>query len=525
MGLVPGSASLGVNQTVNSGKPFGSSGDATSFRLVWWVLLAGVALRVVFLLISVNNGGDALDRVGKTEEWLENMHLQFFYGAWLPLHFWMMGGLGVLLGNVELAGRLLSLVTGAGSMWLVWRIARRAYGETAGLLSLCAIAFYTLHVAYSTTSSAEVPFLFFSLLGLDLLFAHQQDGSWARLVASGICFTVSAAIRYEAWVLIAAAGLVLIASPPGMLRRSWWSTERLGQLAAFGLAAGAWPVFWMTYTYMKLGHPLYYVMMQREWVPGINAGTTLTYRVSVAPVALVLGLSLPVVAASLYALWLAVRESAGRPLAFVFLCFASVQFYQTVSDGMWPSARFTITQGVLLAILSGRGLERMANRFVPRWSNGKVCVALSAVLAANLLLILAFSEIRHPYSEKFGSVSPRLRFAHYINDVGDFLRPRLGASDPVVIDNYNVESAFVAVATGLPLRPDENVFLTVKRDRNTLRSFVERWRPRYAVYAPQGTLHTVLPLPGDCSAAEVWGVEFRCVFKNDVYQVYELTYR
>lgn len=503
--------------------PAGATSLKTT-RLVFALCLVAFAIRVLFLLLSANNGGDALDRVAKTEEWIESPRLQFFYGAWMPLHFWLMGALSMLFGNVELAGRLLSLVTGCGSVWLVWRIARRAFGEEAGLLSLCVMVFYTVHVGYSTTSSAEVPFLFFSLLGLDWLLEGKESGAWPKLAVSGLCFTLSAAIRYEAWVLMAGAGLLLIGSPQSLLHRAAWSRSRLSQLAAFGLTAGAWPLFWMTYCYVHLGHPLYYVAMQREWVPGINIGTSLLYRLSVSPVALLLGLSAIGILGAGYALWLALRDPRPRPLAFLYLFFATVQFYQIVTEGMWPSARFTVAQGVLLALLAGYGLERLARQFLPRWTTPRVCAVLALFLLSNLCAVWMLSEIRHPYSDKIGSVSPRLRFNHYLQDVGDFLRPRLRPGEPVVFDNYNVESALLAVASGMPVRPGEHVFLAVKRKPEELQTFLETRRPRYLVYSPAGVLRRALTLPGDCSSATVWGVGFRCVFQNQTYSIFELNY-
>ncbi len=498
---------------------------AWSMRPVVALFAAGVVLRVLFLLLSANNGGDALDRVGKTEEWLEYPSLQLFFGPWMPLHFWMMGGLGALLGSVERAGRLLSLAMGAGSMWLVWRIARREYGDFAALLSLCALAFYTLHIGYSTTTSSEMPYLFFSLAGLDRLLQYKRDARVESLVWSGLLFGTGAAIRYEAWVLIAGAVIILAALPWESLRNLRLAAP-LTHLVIFVVTAGAWPAFWMALTYSQFGDPLYFLTMQHVWVPIINrdAGITPELKLVSSTVLLVLSLSLPVVLAAVYGIWRAIRQPEGRAIALLYLFFAAVQLYQIVTEGMWPAPRFTITQGTLLAILAGHGLHRWAGWLAPRWGPARVATVLSAVLSLNLSAILAFSEMRQPYSDTVSSISPRLRFPHYVHDVGDFLRPRHVTGEPLVIDDHNFQSVLVAVAAGLPVRPGDEVFLKQFRRLDELQPFLEQRRPRYLVYSARGKLREILPLPEDCSTSQVEEIQFRCVYSNEVYSVFELNH-
>src|SRR5215831_6091321 len=77
------------------------------------ILSSGVALRIISYFASSNAGGDAWAREILTADWLQHPSLQMNFGPWLPLHFWLMGGLATLLGgNVKLAGPLLSLITG-----------------------------------------------------------------------------------------------------------------------------------------------------------------------------------------------------------------------------------------------------------------------------------------------------------------------------------------------------------------------------------------------------------------------------
>ncbi len=55
--------------------------------------------------------------------------------------------------------------------------------------------------------------------------------------------------------------------------------------------------------------------------------------------------------------------------------------------------------------------------------------------------------------------------------------------------------------------------------------FLHRRHPRYIVYSSRGMVRMVLRFPDDCSAGQLEpGIEFRCIFRNSVYEVFELKY-
>jgi hypothetical protein len=54
-------------------------------------------------------------------------------------------------------------------------------GETSGLAALAILVFYSMHIGYSTTSSAEISYLFFLLVALALFFGYFRDDSRPRL--------------------------------------------------------------------------------------------------------------------------------------------------------------------------------------------------------------------------------------------------------------------------------------------------------------------------------------------------------
>ncbi len=500
-----------------------SRGGETHVSVFCFALIVGIVLRLMFYWLGVNNGGDAIDRFSKAEDWLQHPNTNLFFGAWLPLHFWMMAGIARVFSiGVETAGRMLSLILGSASLLAVWYAARDLYGGKAASLSLLVCAFYTLHVGYSTTSSAEVPYLFFALAGLALFFRYRRDPSIRTLVWSGLLFTIGAAIRYEAWVLMFAVALVLLAEPLKARLRGKPQAGAWAQFAIFCTCAGLWPAFWMLENWRHFGHPLYYVAMQKVWVPEILAagGHSQLYDLAVSPGTLLLTLSPVAFAAALYAFASAIRNQMGRDLALIWLVVAGVQLYQTITAGMWPSARFTISQGGLLAIASGYGLLLMGERLRIGWK--PLWMAILVVVSLNLAFVLAVSESRLSVSDKFASISPRLRFTHYIQDVGDFLRPRLRPQDSLVIDNYNWESGFIAITAGLSHRPGERVFNANSMPPAQVIDFIRRQHPRFFVVAKRGVMNRFLHFPDSCSSVvQIDNWQARCVYENHIYRVFE----
>ena len=146
-------------------------------RYGWALIAVGALLRIVSFFFSANSGGDAWGREAVAAEWLKHPVFKIGFGYSPPGHFWLIALFTLIFHDVVFAGRFLSLVTGIGSLYLVWRLARNLYGEPSGVLALAIFAFYSLHIGYSTTSSAEVSYLFFLLAGLMLFFGYFRDES------------------------------------------------------------------------------------------------------------------------------------------------------------------------------------------------------------------------------------------------------------------------------------------------------------------------------------------------------------
>ncbi len=493
---------------------------------VLWVIVAGAALRSVFFFLGQNNGGDALARAGLVAGWMTHPSLRLNFEPWLPFHFWLMAGLALLLGKTALAARALSLVLGIASLWVLWRLTKEIYGRTAALFSLVVFALYSLHIAYSTTSSSEVPYLFFVLVGLLCFFMNRRTGSLLAICASAIALGVASGIRYEAWVCIFSVLLAMILQPrfgSNFSRGTW-----LREILLFGSIAGLWPCFWLLYQWRAFSKPLYGVTMNYHWVPeqAEVMHRSALYRFALPPGVLLITLTPLILAAALYGFWKGMRRKSGREFVIIVAVFGLAFFSQIALGGLLPLARYTITLGTFAIIGAGYGLARLA-LFLPRANARQFAVAVALLMILNLGAICLVAETPTALGDKMASVSPLLRFPRHIGLVREYLLPRLAANDRVVIDDYNVESNIVAAAIGLPLLRGNRAFLASEDPMSDLDQYVAVQHPDYIIYSEKGTLRAVIPLPDGCSSSPIGpldGMTLSCVFQDDVYRIYKISY-
>ncbi len=492
-----------------------------------WVLIAvGALLRIVSFFFSANSGGDAWARLALTAEWMKHPVFKVGYGAYPPGHFWLIALFTLVFHDVVFAGRFLSLVMGIGSLYMVWRLARNLYGEPSGVLALAIFAFYSLHIGYSTTSSAEASYLFFLLAALALFIGYFRDDSrpLVQLALAGLSLSAAETIRLEAWVIFFGLGIILaILEYQDQASRPAWFARWLRPVVTLGLTAGAWPIFSMVYSAIVFHDPMRVLSQHNSLITGWFKvhPVPLAYELALGPGALLISLSPLAALAALYGFLKSWPSRLASSFVALTLFFAVVQNYEIATGKLLAMARYTMTLGAMLAVIGGFGCERLCARFFP----GRVRLAyalLVAFLVANLGIVFFLSEHPNRFSSKVASVSPRLRYAPHIVGVAHYLRTHMGAEDAVVIDNYNEESLIVGEVAGLPLNPGKRAFLANTSYDETVDQYITREKPRFVVYSDQGTLRRWLNLPSECGNARIDGMDYQCTFANAIYRIYQL---
>ncbi len=168
----------------------------------------------------------------------EGQHPAWAYSDLPALTAWL-ARLGVALGgNHVLALRLPSLVLGAAVPWLVWRIARRAFGERAadwaGLLALL----MPLSGLLGVLALPDVPLVVASLLCLDAVLVIRERMSAAALAVLALGLAAGALAHYR-FALVLLAGVLAFAVDAPLRQRL--KDPRLWLVLGIGLLAW-WPL-------------------------------------------------------------------------------------------------------------------------------------------------------------------------------------------------------------------------------------------------------------------------------------------
>jgi hypothetical protein len=417
-------------------------------------------------------------------------------------------------------------VLGIASVLVVWELARQLYGDTAAVLSLAIFSFYSLHIGYSSTSSAEVPFLFLLLASLYFFFAYFQVNQIWRLAVAGLFLSGAESMRYEAWVFFFAMSVALLALVVRKDCKIQFGWSQLKPLLVFGCTGALWPALAMAGSWRAYGDPMRSLTVHNELVTGWFGAhpVPIAHQLIVIPAALLIGLSLIGIVGALFGL---VKSFSGRltaAYAGVVIFFWAVQNYEILSGKLLAMARYSLTLGTLMAIVAGFGLQQICIRF---WSRRLLAVegAIVLLLLLNLAFVFVMSEMPTHYADKFAPLSPRLRYSRRIAEVGKYLKSHMQPGDKFVIDDYNVESNLVAQAAGLPVLPRNQAYLASAKNDVAVREYIANQRPRFLVYSDEGTLRQTLALPPGClDPVTVDGVRFACAFSTQIYRVYELSY-
>lgn len=499
--------------------------SASERRLVVGWLCFGALLRVLSLCFSDNAGGDAGAHATGAAAWLAHPSVRMVFGTYPPGHFWLIGLVSLVVPNVFWAARLLSLVCGVASLYVVWRLARLCYGPSCALLSLAIFTLYSLHVGYSTTSSAEVPYLFFLLAGIYLFLSGIQSSTnrLGRLFLSGLLFSVSESIRFEAWVFFAAVAAAAVFAWMMSLRR-----RGVGFLpfVSWAFAAALWPVFMMAYCHRSFGDPMYLVDENRVRVLESLKTTSALHQFAVMPLAILASVSPVAALAGLAEVVLSLSLSSAQAfiLAGATLLFAGVEGYQIASGGLLATARYTITLGTMLCVMSGAGLEWAIEKWMARHATfiRRVFIVLAML---NCTLLACASLYSNPLADELASVSPWLRRQRHVAEVGTYLRSHMKPDDSVVFDNYNDESNVLSDASGLPILPGDRAYLVNRKNETSVWDYITRVHPRFLVYSDRGALRQWIDLgPGCFDLQRNGGIVFHCTYSGQVYRVYELSY-
>jgi 4-amino-4-deoxy-L-arabinose transferase-like glycosyltransferase len=391
--------------------------------------LAGVVLatRGVAFFLTQNAYGDPFARISMGEHWVQHPHWisAFGDGAWQfgPLHLYLLGIASKLIPYREHAGRVVSLVAGVATTFPLWSLCNRLYGERAARMSCLLLAFWGLHIQFSTTAASEA----LSVLLFAAALAWFAAERWAL---SGLALTLAAATRYDVWMLIPLLAVVLA------MRRAW--------VAAFVFSAVSlsFPIVWMYGNWRMHGSPQYpaaYINdFHRTWFAATEAASGFwkhrALNLVFWPFIAVLTLT-PVVAAAgvFYA------RRPGWLVAVMVLPVVIFTVRSTIVGDFEPLARFTATSLFVLIVFAGQ---------VVRWR----AVALLATLT---LALGAYTwRTEGGWTASFRTVSPVTTQSRDVMDAA--AQARACAGVPLMPADPQYRDLAAGFYAGVPVKYERN---------------------------------------------------------------------
>jgi 4-amino-4-deoxy-L-arabinose transferase-like glycosyltransferase len=150
-----------------------------------------------------------------------------------------MAGVYIVAGHNYAAVRLVHCLLGVASVWLTYRIGRRAFGDSVGLLAAAAYALYPVAVMQSGDLLSEPLGVFLFLVFMELTLAFGMDGRWGHAIAAGIAFGLLLLARANCVIMVP---LLLIWMLVQFRGRARLLVRALSILAVAGLVMTPWIV-------------------------------------------------------------------------------------------------------------------------------------------------------------------------------------------------------------------------------------------------------------------------------------------
>ena len=464
-----------------------------SGRTAAWLFLLALAVRLVFLLLSPNNGNDAWLRYLDALFWAHHpTQLPPDADMWLPLHFWLLGAVLRLRSSQELA-RLFTAFLGALTLVPFWGVVRRAFQPRVALASTIALALFGFHIAYSVTTSSEAPTIFFMATALYGWVRLRSEGKILWGVTGGLALSAASLCRFEPWVAVPVLSLLLLDFSGGWSslvgKRANWI-----RLLSFAAPASAGSAGWTVFSWMKWNDPLAVArhnMLLTATIPAILRHS-LPFRLAVVPGSLLVSLSPVILPLAASGLVLALIQPSGlaRPIAILALILAGTDYFNAVVN-QTTQARFTLMYSWLLLPFAFEALEWLVARYSFRdWRASYAAVAAFFLLwEGGIIVGTAYAPAA--VADRLGVMSPTLPLRRELRNLTTWLKQHVPSSSAVIVDSLDYDAGditrFAGFRTAQVFQVRNNLVNRTVLKRQ-ISEFLELRHPDFLVCAPQGPL-------------------------------------
>jgi 4-amino-4-deoxy-L-arabinose transferase-like glycosyltransferase len=496
----------------------------------YFLLMLALSIRIIFLFYTHNTGTDAWARYMASLSWAQRPdHIPS--DVWLPLPFWILGGV-LRLWPSELAARMFTMLLGAVTVLPFHGLAKRVCTPWVAFCSAVVFACLGLHIGYSVSTSSEAPAMLFMISGTYCWLRFRPDLNLGWLVAAALAFDAAALCRYEVWVFIALIGALTLVEPRLDTHRHSL-LKRLRASAVLVFAASLSSMAWCIFSIWKWGDPF----AQAHKTASMNAHRPsllqpgFMHKLLAVPGGLTGTLGPIILVLSLIGIVKALRDRNSSPasdLAIIALVMAGFHGFNAIANGA-TMARYTLMYSWLFIVLGFYAIETFAasTSFLPSRTAVWLTVVTFVVWQVALVVGAEYAPCR--IADKLGGVAATVPLRCELQQAISWLDAHISPTDSVIVDDLQYESTdivrFSKVGSvkyfRVPYMADDTEAL--QRD---LTAFVQANHPRLVVYSPKGQLGRIWRLRAGQGQQSAPGITFPLcqIWQNDEYRVYRITY-
>ncbi|MEO8681386.1 MAG: glycosyltransferase family 39 protein [Vicinamibacterales bacterium] len=302
---------------------------------------------------------------------------------------------------VYLTARVLSAAAGTASVWVLYRIARRLYGETTALVAALFLALAFLHVRDSHFGVTDITATFLVLVSFLFVIRYWLLGSGREWLAAAFTAGLATSTKYNA-ALIALPLLWVVITR----RDARPLATRIGQAAL--VPAVMFLAFFMTSPFAVISYPelmksLGEISSHLSQGHGVNLGRGWIVHLSSS---LRYGLGIPLLAAGIIGLLLGIlgkpstfaqcasADKKGlRPRDGVMVAIFPITYYLVIGSGYTTFARYILPVVPFLA-LGAALIVSQVKRPALMWAIALIIIAPSAWSVFQFDRLLARTDSR-----------------------------------------------------------------------------------------------------------------------------------
>jgi len=292
-----------------------------------------------------------------------------------PLLFQFILAVGFKVHFSDLLGRLMSAAIGVATVYLVYLLGKKLYGERAGLIAALILAVMPYHVIVTRQTMLDGPMVFFATLSLYLLAQFATSQRRIDLIACGAALGLSFLSKEISIILLGAVYAFLAISPEIRVRIS----DIALSFAAMVMVILPFPLA----VRLAGGGGAHKTQQYLVWQLFRRPNHTWDFYPTVVPLAI----GLPVIVAAVLGLWVMRRRTSWREKLLMLWILVPIAFFQ-----MWPTKGFQYLLPIApaFALLAARVLTRWPEGDLPwrRWIVPQAApgIALAALIVAGLFV-------------------------------------------------------------------------------------------------------------------------------------------